>query len=161
MRFAYGLANAEGTANIGRMDEGDEFHSGGGSLRNGSDQETVPICFAETIPGPFGRTVGGSGSPTESSNWQNAGRCGVGTAICNSTTGCFAGPHEPMVVGSGKVRQIDFPSDGVQARPAACPLLKTHTYPHTDPSPHRRQNQNPSCHSSDYSTPTRWVNHLR
>ena len=29
MRFANGLANAEGAADIGRMDEGDEFHSGG------------------------------------------------------------------------------------------------------------------------------------
>ena len=52
LRFAYRLANAVSTANISRMDEGDEFHIGGvGSFRNGSGSSICTDWFCRNHAG--------------------------------------------------------------------------------------------------------------
>ena len=43
LRFAYGLANAVSTANISRMDEGDEFHNGGGGSFRSDSESSISI----------------------------------------------------------------------------------------------------------------------
>ena len=93
MRFAYGLANAVSTANICRMDEGDEFHSGGtapGMVR-------IRKLYRFALQKPYRvRKAGaseGDGTATGSHHWQNAWIFRMGTAICHFTASCFDEPR--------------------------------------------------------------------
>ena len=69
LRFAYGLANAVSTANISRMDEGDEFHNGGKFQEWFGIKHLHRFALQKPYRGAKGRITGGDGAATGARHW--------------------------------------------------------------------------------------------